>query len=414
MILGLVGKELIHSYSKEIHEAITPDKYALMSLSEEELVSFLEKRNFQGVNVTIPYKQTVIPYLDEIDLNAKKIGAVNTIVNNNGIIKGYNTDYIGFKTLLDRHNITIKGKRCLILGSGGTSKMIFNVLKDLDAFIIAVASRNPQKKMISYDDLHHQYFDIIINATPVGMYPNDNVSPLDISIMKNVETVIDVIYNPVRTRLMLDALSLGIKTYGGLRMLVEQAFYSHELFFNTKYDELIKEEIMNKIFYSKLNIALIGMPASGKTSIATLLGKRLSKKVFDTDETIINIEGKSINDIFLNQGEEKFRQMETKVIECIDNSGIIVATGGGIVKNEANMISLKSKCLVFYIKRDKDNIILSNDRPLCSNMEKWQSLQNERDNLYNKYADYIIDNNSTLEKAVEEIIKNYNEYIKEE
>ncbi len=413
MDFGLIGKNIHYSYSPEIHQFFDNSRYEIINLEQEELADFLKKRNFKGINVTIPYKQIVIPYLDSLDEIVKKTGVVNTIVNENGVLKGYNTDYYSFIRLLEQEKIELSGKKCLILGSGATSKTVFTILKEKNALIIDVASRFPQKKMVSYQSLVHQHYDIVINTTPVGTYPAYNDAPLDITTIPQVTYLIDFIYNPLRTKLIRTAIKQNIKVVNGIELLVAQAYYARKLFDQKEYKETIIDEIVQKITQNKLNIVLIGMPGSGKTSIAHEIAARLHRQVIDTDDLIEQKVGESIDNIFIKEQEIGFRNIEKQVIAELKSKGNIIATGGGSVLNEDNMAKLCSEGVVFYLVRSKESISLTNkSRPLLKNIDDWEKLANKREHLYVKYADFIIANHSSIEEIANEICNKYWEYIK--
>ena len=302
MEYGLIGAKLGHSFSKEIHAQIGKYDYELKEIVSTDLPAFLKQKDFKGINVTIPYKQTVIPYLSSIDDAAKEIGAVNTIVNKNGQLFGYNTDFIGLKRLILSQGFDFTGKKVLILGTGGTSKTANAVAKALGAKNILTVSRNPgstnkkdddvatpsQPSTISYEQAGTSHTDcsFIINTTPCGMFPNTNDSPIDLTPFKKLEGVIDVIYNPIRTKLVLQAQELGIKACGGLYMLVQQAIAASEYFFDTSYPAEITDKIYKNILKQKQNIVLVGMPGCGKSTIGKKLAEALNRTLYDTDELI--------------------------------------------------------------------------------------------------------------------------------
>ena len=281
MDYGLIGKKLGHSFSKTIHESIMNYEYILKELNEEELDSFMKEKDFKAINVTIPYKHEVIKYLDELDDSVKKIGACNVVVNKDGYLSGYNSDYFGLKSLIHKNSIVVKDKKCLILGSGGTSKTAYWVLKDLEAKEIIFVSRSKKEGCITYDEAYElSDVNIIVNTTPKGMYPNNDELIIDISKFDKLEGVVDVIFNPLRTRLIEQAISKGIKNAGGLYMLVAQAVKAIEYFKDIKLDEKNIDEVYLKLLKEKENVVLIGMPGCGKSTIA----KELKGKLVDVDE----------------------------------------------------------------------------------------------------------------------------------
>jgi len=338
-MFGLLGEKLGHSFSKEIHESINDYKYNLIEVSKDKFNSFMKQRNFKAINVTIPYKQSVIPFLSYIDPKAKQIGAVNTIVNKDNLLYGYNTDYLGLKKLIEKNNIDFKNKKVLILGTGGTSKTAFILSKDLGCSQVNTVSRTKKENVITYEEAVTIYndADIIINTTPCGMYPNDDLV-IELDNFKNLEAVVDVIYNPINTKLIRTAKNKNIKAVNGLYMLVAQAVYASYIFINEKVNENKIDEIYNKIISKKLNISLIGMPSCGKTTISSELGVILNKEVIDTDVLIEKKLNMPIS-LFLNKvTENEFRNIESEVINEISwQNNLIISTGGGVIKRKENI-----------------------------------------------------------------------------
>lgn len=415
MDFGLIGKNIAYSYSPEIHQMFNHRDYKIVSLKETELADFLGKRDFQGINVTIPYKEKVIPYLDFLDETVIKTGAVNTITNTNGFLKGYNTDYLSFYQLLQKNKINLIDKKCLVLGSGATSKTVCAVLKDLGVLDIAVASRSPHGDMVAYQSLNRQSYDIIINATPVGTFPDYNKEPLDLGNFKQTEVVIDFVYNPLRTKLIQKAVKMKMLAINGLELLVTQAYFARQLWDNCLYEETLITKIVHKIYQDKLNIVLIGMPYSGKSSIAIALGEKLGKQVVDIDNVIEQKTKQKIAAIFSEIREEGFREFEKQVIKEMNCHGCVIATGGGSVLDEDNMAKLSSEGFIVYIQRNKDKITIKDStRPLFKTRADWEKIASQRELLYPKYADVVIDNNQLLEEAVLEISEKYWQYIKRE
>ena len=333
-MFGLLGEKLGHSFSKEIHESINDYKYNLIEVSKDNFDKFMVDRNFSAINVTIPYKEMVIPYLSYIDPKAKEIGAINTIVNNNNQLFGYNTDYLGLKKLIEKNNIIFKNKKVLILGTGGTSKTAYILSKDSGCREVVKVSRKQSESTITYDEAKNKFNDanIIINTTPCGMYPNDDLI-LELENFHNLEAIVDVIYNPLNTKLIREARKRNIKAVNGLYMLVAQAVYASYIFINKEVDEKIIDEVFQKIKDKKLNISLIGMPSCGKSTISKMLGELLNKEIIDTDEKIVEEIQMPISLFLKKDNESDFRDIECKVIDGVSKlNNIIISTGGGVIK----------------------------------------------------------------------------------
>ena len=413
MEYGCIGEKLGHSFSKEIHNALADYDYQLQELKREALPEFFHKKDFKAINVTIPYKRDVIPYLDWISEEAKAINAVNTIVNKDGKLYGYNTDFYGLKALIEREKVSLKGKRVVILGSGGTSNTAFAVASFLEASSVLKVSRSKKEGYITYEELYEKYSDceIIVNTTPCGMYPKVGVSAIELEKLPNVEAVFDAVYNPLKSKLILDAKAKSITAVGGLYMLVSQAAFAVEKFIDTPVDNDKVEQIFKNLYKDKMNIALIGMPASGKTSVGKLLSERLSKSFIDSDEEIVKTENKIITDIFSEFGESYFRDVEKNVIRNISmlNSQII-STGGGAVLNPENIENLKGNSRIYFLDRPLDMLITTSDRPLSSNRTDLEKRYNERYELYKSSADVIIDGSGTVEEVAKLIEEDFYEY----
>ncbi len=409
MMYGLIGEKITHSFSPEIHKELGNNDYILNPLLSTELAEFFDKKDFCGINVTIPYKEAVIKYLDNIDKTAEEIGAVNTIVKgNNGALTGYNTDYFGFCAMLSYHNISVKGKKCLVLGSGGASKTVTYALEKLGAREYIVISRQGEN---NYDNLQRHYdAEIIINTTPLGMYPNNGVSAVDCSKFTGLCAAIDLIFNPQITEFLFSALSCGVKTVNGLYMLVAQAKRAAELFFGKDIPDSETERIYKKIQSKVTNIVLIGMPSSGKTTIGTLVAQKSGRGFFDTDERICHNSSKKIPYIIKNEGESEFRKLESIAAQQIGNlSGVVIATGGGIVTRAENYNPLRQNGLIFYLKRPLEELICDG-RPLSSTKEKIVELFKVRSPLYESFADYTV-TSTTIEETADEIIKIFNKHF---
>lgn len=421
MKYGLIGEHLGHSFSKQIQtriaeiENVKDYDYQLVELDKEEFKKFMEKKDFKGINVTIPYKKDVIPYLDEMDESAKAIGAVNTIINVDGKLKGYNTDFGGFLYMVKAHNVHMEGKKVLIIGNGGACAAVKAVCKHENAKDIVIVSRSANRGAIGYDEMYtsHLDADIVVNTSPVGMFPNIVNAPIDVSWFHKLECVLDVVYNPILTRLCFEAQEADIKRVIGLEMLIAQAKYTFEIFKNMSFDDSIIDEIKKEMLKDRCNIVLIGMPSAGKTTIGKMLEEKLGKEFFDLDDMIIAKAGKSIPEIFQESGEAGFRAIETEVaIEASKMNNKIIATGGGVVKHKVNMDFLRLNGITIFIDRDIDKLISSDpNRPLSSSKQALQQMYKERYPLYQKYAAYIAVNNANIEETVDDIVNAYHSIL---
>ena len=403
---GLIGEHLGHSFSKVIHEKIGDYVYEIKEIEPENVEEFIAKREFCAINVTIPYKEKVMPMLDCIDKKAQKIGAVNTVVNRGGKLYGYNTDYDGMSALIKKVGAEINGKKVLIVGTGGTSKTANAVLSDLGAKEIIFVSYRAVNGAISYDELYKSHTDIevIFNTSPVGMYPNNYNSPLDIDKFPKLSAVIDAVYNPLRTQLVMSAKNRGIKSEGGLYMLVSQAVYAYEHFMDRKISKEIIDEIYSDILNEKSNIVLIGMPSSGKTTVGKLLASKTGKKFIDTDEEISKKYG-DIPTLFKENTEAYFRDLEAKTVEEVSKlNGMIIATGGGAILRHSNMQALKQNGTLYFIDRDPELLIPTSDRPLASDREAVIKRYNERYSVYCDVCDVKINADDTPYAVAEKII----------
>lgn len=411
MRYGLIGEKLGHSFSKDIHERIADYTFDLIPLSKEEFKTFMEKKEFTALNVTIPYKKNVIPYLDEMDEHAKAIGAVNTIVNRDGKLKGYNTDFTGFLYMVKKHNVHMEGKKVLIIGNGGASAAIQAVVQHELAGSMVIVDVVPGNGAISYDEMFSSHLDaeIIINTSPIGMYPRIGNAPIDISMFHKCEAVLDVIYNPILTRLCFEAQEMDIKRVNGLEMLIAQAKQSVEFFLDKRIDDQIIDDIYQDMLRERCNIVLIGMPSAGKTTIGKMLENRMQKEFIDLDDIIIEKAGKSIPEIFEESGEAGFRAIETEAaIEVSKLNNKIIATGGGTIKHKVNMDYLRQNGITIFIDRDVDKLISSDpNRPLSKSTDALEKMHAERLPLYQKYAAYVAVNNSDIESTVTEIEEAY-------
>ena len=402
MQYGCIGEHLTHSFSKEIHAALADYPYELREIPSGELSAFMTARDFKAINVTIPYKQDVIPFLKEVNDTAACIGAVNTIVNKSGELYGYNTDFGGMSALIKRAKIDLFGKKVLILGTGGTSNTAMAVAKHMGANAVLKVSRRKAPDVLTYDEVkaHHTDADILINTTPCGMFGNVKGVPIDPDLFPNLSGVVDAVYNPLRTELVLNARARGIPAVGGLYMLVMQAVLASEIFLDTTYPHDLTERVYTAIKTEKENIVLTGMPSCGKTTVGKLLADKLGRPFIDTDAQIERETGKTPSEIFAAQGEAAFRDIETQVIARLsEQNGAVIATGGGAVLRPQNVDALKTNGRLFFLNRPLEQLVPTSDRPTANNVEALLRLHAERFATYLMTADVALPAGGTADEV---------------
>ena len=400
MQCGLLGRKLGHSYSPQIHGQLASYDYSLFEKEPEELERFLKNGDFTGLNVTIPYKKDVIPFLDELSPVAQRLGAVNTIVRRrDGSLVGHNTDYFGFRYLVQQSGLQVSGKKVLVLGSGGASNTAVAALQELGATVVII-SRSGEN---NYGNLHlHGDASVIVNTTPVGMYPNTGVSPIDLGCFPRLEGVLDVVYNPARTQILLDAESRGVVAMNGLWMLVAQAKESAEWFSGETIPDSRIVQIHAALRAQMENIILVGMPGCGKTTIGRLLARETGKQFVDADEALEARAGRKITDIIPTDGEAAFRCLETETLaELGKQSGFVIATGGGCVTQERNYPLLHQNGTILWLTRALDKLP-TEGRPL-SQTGKLQQMLATRQPMYQRFADAVIENDGTVKATLAQI-----------
>ena len=401
MKCGLLGRKLSHSYSPQIHSLLADYSYGLFEKEPEELESFLKSGDWTGINVTVPYKKAVLPFLDELTPIASRLGAVNTVVRQDGKLIGHNTDYFGFQTMVSSCGVDIAGKKVLVMGSGGASCTAAAVLDELGAQVVVISRTGVNH----YGNLHlHADATMIVNTTPVGMYPNTGITPVDLDQFPCLKGVLDVIYNPARTRLLLDAEKRGLVTMNGLLMLVAQAKEAAEWFLDKPIDDQLVTKIHQVLREQMENILLIGMPGCGKSTVGKLLAEITNRKFADADELIVSMTGKPIPQIFAETGEAGFRDFETRALEELcKQSGLVIATGGGCVTQDRNYPLLHQNGRIIWLKRDiKD--LSTEGRPL-SQRTPLEQMYHLRKPMYEGFADCVIDNSGTPEETAKNILE---------
>ena len=407
MKYGLIGAHLPHSFSKLIHESLGY-AYELVELTPQALEGFLARREFVGINVTIPYKEAVMPLIDEIDPMAQTIGAVNTIVNRGGRLIGYNTDFGGMKAAILRAGIQMEGKRVLILGTGGTSKTAMAVCRSLKAASVHKVSRSEKPDAVSYEQAYQNHPDtqIILNTTPVGMYPDVLSRPIDLKRFPQLYGVVDVIYNPLRTALLAQLWqNPEIYQGGGLFMLVKQAIIASSLFTGQAENPVMADVIYSRLLREKENLVLVGMPGSGKSTVGAILAKKTGRKLVDLDEEIARRSGMTIPQIFQTRGEAAFRDLETQVIrELAGTTSAILPTGGGAILRDENVTALKQNGRLFFLDRPLEALLPTADRPLGDSREKIAALYAARYDRYLAVSDEHILVHSTPERAAADVL----------
>ena len=409
-IYGCIGERLKHSFSKEIHNALADYDYRIIEVEREGLGEFASAADFAAINVTIPYKEMIMPYLYSIDGHAESIGAVNTVVNRDGKLYGYNTDFYGMSRLLLHAKVSVAGKKVLILGTGGTSKTAYAVVRAEGAREVVRVSRTGREDAVTYEEMYERHTDaqIVINTTPAGMFPSIFDKAIELDRFPSLVGVIDAVYNPLRTPMILEAKRRGIAAEGGLYMLVAQAVRASEIFIDTKYDERECERVYKRIVSEKENIVLIGMPASGKSTVGKILAKALGRRVIDTDKLIAERAGKDIPTIFREDGEAKFRELEAEVIrEVASETGVIIATGGGAVLRSENTDALRENGRIYFIDRPLERLMPTDNRPLSSTKEDIEKRYHERYKIYTEAADVRVWANCFPKAVAEKIMKDF-------
>lgn len=409
MEYGLIGKTLCHSFSPEIHRLFGGYEYELSELAPEELDGFFSRRDFRGINVTVPYKEAVLKYLDELSTEAAVIGAVNTIINKNGRLCGYNTDFFGLCALLEHAKIDLEHRSVLILGTGGTSRTAEAVCEHCGAKSVLKVSRTPKNGEISYEEAARMpQTEVIINTTPVGMYPDCGGLPIDISAFPNLCGVVDVIYNPLSTDLILKAKEMSTAAAGGLYMLAAQTAAAAELFTGRSISAAELEHAYKEILRQKENLVLIGMPTAGKSTVGRIIAEKLGKIFFDSDELAAALVGKSIPGIFADGGEHAFRAVEHRAIALLSKQrGAVIATGGGTVLSEENMALLHRNGRVYYLERPLAELSADESHPLSQTAEQLAALFAARKPLYEKYCDAKITACGSAEESAAAVLEDF-------
>ncbi len=400
---GLLGERLGHSLSPQIHSYFGGYPYTLIEKEKDELAAFFADAGFRAINVTIPYKKDVMAFCDELDEVSKRIGSVNTIRFDEDAIRGYNTDYFGFRYLLEKNCIPVEGRKVLVLGSGGSSVTACCVLRDMKAREVVVVSRSGENNYENLD--RHADAGVIVNTTPVGMYPRNLVAPLDLAQFPACEAVVDIIYNPLKTQLLLDAQRLGMIAVNGLEMLVAQGKRAAEIFFDRTLDDALIDNTVISMAQRFCNVVLVGMPGCGKSTVGRLLAQRLDKEFADTDAVVEQTAGRTIPDIITADGETAFRDCETAAVEETGKLlGRVIATGGGAILREHNRLALRQNGVVIFLERPLEKLATAG-RPLSRGGTALQELYAQRLPIYREIADHTVavsdDPQTTCERILE-------------
>ena len=403
MEYGLIGGQLGHSYSRQIHEMVGGYSYELNPLpTEAEARAFLQQRNFKAINVTIPYKRLVMEYCDELDPAARAIGAVNTVVNRDGRLYGYNTDYAGFGWLARRHDVRFTGKTVMILGTGGTSNTVAAVCRGAGARAVYKVSRSGRDGALTYERAAcHPEVEILINTSPAGMYPDVGSCLVDLEDFPTLEAVLDVVYNPFRTELLLRARARGIPAYCGFEMLVAQGVYAAEIFTHRSLDKNNWIRRIHRTLKRDLcNVSIVGMPGCGKSTVGESLARELGKTYVDLDEWVERRAGMPIPDIFEREGEAAFRSYEAQAVAAVSKEhGQVIACGGGVLKTPGNARRLHQNGPVLWVRRPVQ-FLATSGRPLSTGREALRRMEAEREPAYRAAADAVVDNTASLQEAV--------------
>ena len=406
MQYGLIGEKLSHSFSAMIHGDLADYEYELLAIPRDELDDFMRRRDFRGLNVTIPYKQAVMPYCDEISDAALKIGSVNTLLmRTDGTLFGDNTDYAGFLALAEKTGISFSGKNVLVLGSGGTSRTVCAAVSNSGAASVTVCSRTGECNYGNVYELGD--VQIIVNTTPLGMYPNNGEKAVELKKFPKLEGVLDVVYNPLKTALVLEAEKLGVPASGGLYMLVSQAKRASEIFTGQDIPTERVDEIFAKLKSGICNLVFTGMPGCGKSTIGRACAERLGREFIDMDAFIEERAGMTIPDIFSKHGEKMFRGLETEAAREIGNrTGLVIATGGGAVLRGENTDALRQNGTVVRLRRDI-TALSTDGRPLSTSLERLMEMERERDGFYKAASDFEVINDADIDTVCEKVLAGF-------
>ncbi|MFV0497347.1 MAG: shikimate kinase [Candidatus Fimivivens sp.] len=407
---GLIGETLSHSYSKQIHHTLCGYDYELISVPRDKIDAFLSARQFTGLNVTIPYKKIAVGHCDLLTEAAKEIGSVNTLMmQSDGRLLGDNTDYAGFLYCSDKAGVSFKNKKVIILGNGGTGLTVRTAIRHAGAREIVVVSRNGA---VNYQNIYRQAdAEVIVNTTPVGMFPHNGARLIQLARFPKLSGVLDVIYNPLSTMLLIDAQRLGIPCGGGLSMLVAQAKYAAERFGGAPISDREISVIEQSLRKDLTNLVLVGMPGSGKSTLALACAARMAREVVEIDAIIAQKAGCSISEIFAECGEVHFREIESETIaEVGKRTGLVISTGGGAVLREQNVSALQQNGLIVCLERPIE-LLSTEGRPLSKGVDVLRDMQKQRAPIYQKSSAFVVANDRGIEQAQERIVEGFYEAL---